>query len=109
MSEQFQPIAKLADLPEGELCPKTAPDGVEVVLVRIGEQVFAVSPLCTHQDAWLDAGWAHPESLEVECPLHGGKFDLRSGNPTQEPPTAPISTYQTRVEGDEVFLGPVKS
>jgi nitrite reductase/ring-hydroxylating ferredoxin subunit len=105
---EFQRIASLSELPDGEISPKTAPDGLEVALVRFGDQVYAVSPLCTHQDAWLDAGWAHPESVEIECPLHGGKFDLRTGTPTQDPPTAPIRTYEVRVEGDDVLLGPGK-
>jgi nitrite reductase/ring-hydroxylating ferredoxin subunit len=104
LAEQFQRIASLSELPDGEISAKTAPDGLEVALVRFGDQVFAVSPLCTHQDAWLDAGWAHPESLEIECPLHGGKFDLKTGAPTQEPPTAPIRTYRVQVQGDDVLI-----
>jgi nitrite reductase/ring-hydroxylating ferredoxin subunit len=108
MNEQMERIANLNELPEGELIPVTTAGGLEVLLTRIGRDVYAIEPVCTHQDAWLDAGWVHPESLEVECPLHDGRFDLRTGAVTQEPPTVPIKTYEVSVEGDDVLLGPEK-
>src|SRR5882724_1477260 len=57
----------------------------EVLLVRVGNAVYAISNICSHADAWLDAGQLHAETLEIECPLHEGKFDLRTGRPTAEP------------------------
>lgn len=108
MNDSMERVASMRDLPDGELVSITSPSGLEVLLTRIGSDVYAIEALCTHQDAWLDAGWVHPETLEVECPLHDGRFDLRTGAVTQEPPTVPIKTYEVRIEGGDVFLGPQK-
>ncbi|CDO87146.1 hypothetical protein AWC29_19565 [Mycobacterium triplex] len=76
----------------------------EVMLVRIGDAVYAISNICSHADAWLDAGQLHPETLEIECPLHEGKFDLRTGDPTAEPCTEPVRKYDVVIDGGEVFV-----
>ncbi len=76
-----------------------------MVLVRLDGDVYAIEAVCTHQDAWLDGGWVHPETMEVECPLHDGRFDLRTGAVTREPPTDPIKTYEVQILGDDVLVG----
>ena len=103
VTDGFERVASLAALREGEMVPVTA-NNQEVVLVRLGGNVFAFAAICSHQDAWLDGGWIHAESLEVECPLHEGRFDLRTGQPTRLPPLDPIKTFRVRVEADDVFV-----
>ena len=99
----FERVASLSELKEGEMLPVTA-NGNEVVLVKVKGNIYAFQALCTHEYAWLDGGWIRADSLEVECPLHGGSFDLRSGQPTALPPTEPIKTYPVRVENDQVLV-----
>lgn len=108
MNDGFQRVASLANVSEGQLVAVTAPNGDEVILVRIGRDVFAIEPVCSHQEAWLDAGEVHIDTCEVECPLHEGRFDLRTGEPTRPPPILPIKTYQVRLEGQEILIGPAK-
>ncbi|WP_036468325.1 non-heme iron oxygenase ferredoxin subunit [Mycobacterium genavense] len=76
----------------------------EVMLVRIADVVYAISNICSHADAWLDAGQLHLETLEIECPLHEVKFHLRTGDPTAEPCTDPVRKYDVVIDGDEVFV-----
>lgn len=76
----------------------------EVMLVRIGDAVYAISNICSHADAWLDSGQLHPETLEIECPLHEGKFDLRTGAATAEPCTEPVQKYDVVIDGGGVFI-----
>jgi nitrite reductase/ring-hydroxylating ferredoxin subunit len=79
--------------------------GTEVLLARVGAQVFAVENLCSHAEGWLDMGVLHPASCEVQCPLHDGRFDLTSGAPTREPCTKPIRTYPVDVRDDAIYVG----
>ena len=38
----------------------------------------------------------------MECPFHQGRFNVKTGEAVQEPPTEPIPTYQVQVEGDDI-------
>ena len=76
--------------------------GRDIALFRIGDAVYATDNLCTHGHARLCDGFV--EGHEIECPLHQGRFDLRSGQPTCAPATEPIKTYPVRIEGGRVFL-----
>ena len=76
--------------------------GRDIALFRIGDAVYATDNLCTHGHARLCDGFI--EGHEIECPLHQGRFDLRSGQPTCAPATEPIKTYPVRIEGGRVFL-----
>jgi nitrite reductase/ring-hydroxylating ferredoxin subunit len=40
----------------------------------------------------------------VECPFHGGQFNVRTGAVVQAPPEEPIATYPIRVEGDDISV-----
>ena len=104
MDEGFERVAGVEELPEGQMTAVMLGDGKEILLVRAAGQFFALDIMCTHQEAWLDSGFFHPESMEVECPLHEGRFDVRTGNVTCPPPTESIATFEVAVEGDEVFV-----
>jgi nitrite reductase/ring-hydroxylating ferredoxin subunit len=56
--------------------------------------------LCTHDNGTLTDG----ELIdgEIECPRHGGRFDLKTGAVTALPPMFPIKTFPVRVEGDHI-------
>jgi nitrite reductase/ring-hydroxylating ferredoxin subunit len=104
MPDESQKVASFSGLMQAQPQSVTLPNGDEVLLVRVGERVFAVQATCTHQETWLDMGRVLPETLEIECPLHDGRFDLESGQPTNPPVTEPIKTYSVRVDGDAVFV-----
>jgi naphthalene 1,2-dioxygenase system ferredoxin subunit len=76
--------------------------GRDIALFRIGETIYATDNLCTHGHARLCDGFI--EGHDIECPLHQGRFDLRSGQPTCAPAVEPIKTYPVRIEEGRVFL-----
>lgn len=79
--------------------------GRPVALFRIGESVHATAPMCTHGLARLCEGFV--EGHEIECPLHQGRFDLRTGAPTCAPVTQGIEVHPVRVEAGRVWVGMV--
>lgn len=94
-----------ADLPaDGEMNPVQVGDR-ELLLARVGEEYFAVDNLCSHAEGWLDMGFLIPERCEVRCPLHEGRFDLRTGAATHEPATEPIAAFTVTVVDGDVFVG----
>lgn len=74
----------------------------EVLLVRDGKQVYAVSYLCTHQDMELEGG--HREGGAWVCPHHGATFDLRTGEALSMPAVEPVKVFEVRVEDGWVFV-----
>jgi 3-phenylpropionate/trans-cinnamate dioxygenase ferredoxin component len=77
-------------------------DGVEVALVRVEDEVYAIQDECSHATIPLSEG--DVEGCEIECWLHGSRFDLRTGKPSGLPATEPVPTYPVRVDGDDVLV-----
>jgi len=101
----FVQVAKIGDLAEGSMVAVTMGDA-EILLARVQGQYYAISNVCSHADAWLEQGNLCPATWEVQCPLHQGRFDLRTGHPTAGPPNQPVQVYAVRVEGEGILVGP---
>lgn len=102
---QLQRAARLADLEVGLPQAVTLPDGQRVCLVRDGERVYAVADSCPHKGFALSGGDLVSPCV-LECPWHGARFDLRTGNVLNGPATEGLQTFSVRVVGEEVFVGP---
>lgn len=72
-------------------------------LIRTGDRVFAISDACPHEEASLSEGFVGGN--EIECPRHGSRFDLRTGEPLSLPATEPVQTYPVLVDGMDVLVG----
>ncbi len=72
-------------------------DGVDVAVVRDGEDLYAISDECSHAAIPLSEG--DVEGCEIECWLHGSRFDLRTGKPSGPPATEPVPTYAVTGRG----------
>ena len=73
-----------------------------IALFLVAGEVFATAARCTHGDAALCDGFV--EGHEIECPLHQGRFDVRTGAATGPPAETPLTTYPARLAGDQVEL-----
>jgi naphthalene 1,2-dioxygenase system ferredoxin subunit len=76
--------------------------GKEVALYGVDGQVYATANICTHGQARLCDGFL--EGAEIECPLHQGKFDVRTGKAICAPLTDDIRTYPVKIENGRVFV-----
>jgi 3-phenylpropionate/trans-cinnamate dioxygenase ferredoxin component len=74
-----------------------------VVVCRTQSGVYAVENQCTHMDSPLYGGSIEGDA--IRCPLHGLKFDLRTGEPFSLGRLDHLRTYSVRVEDDNVFVG----
>ncbi|MBY8604784.1 MAG: non-heme iron oxygenase ferredoxin subunit [Burkholderia sp.] len=99
MSYRF--AAKLADLVEDEPLPVTIGDE-RIALYLLDGNVHATHNVCTHQFALLSDGYM--EDGCIECPLHQGRFDIRTGAALCAPATTPVRVYDVRLEGDSIMV-----
>ena len=103
MSEMstFLRACALADVPdEGALGVDVA--GVPVAVVRAEGKVFALHDVCSHEEVPLSEGEVYDHT--VECWLQGSCFDLRTGDPTGPPATAPVPVYPVKIEDGDVYV-----
>mgnify|MGYP001035403285 FL=1 len=94
-------VASLDDFAASDAIAVVA-GGKEIAIFLVDGAVFATANRCTHGDARLCDGWV--EGHEIECPLHQGRFDVRSGVATGEPAEVALATYPARLAGDRVEL-----
>jgi len=87
---------RLADLRNGRP-RRIVVDGVAVAVVRVGDEVFAVDDICTHAEVSLSEG--EVSGCQIECWLHGSRFDLRTGEPSGPPAFEPVKTYPVLIDG----------
>jgi len=76
--------------------------GRDIAMYNAGGEIFATDNICTHGHARLCEGFL--EGHEIECPLHQGRFDVRTGQPSCAPVTEAIRSYPVRIEGGRVWL-----
>ncbi len=82
--------------------------GIEgVALHRAGDgHFYATSDSCTHEK-WSLGEEGDIEGDEVTCTLHNARFDLRTGKALCFPAMIDLLSYETKVEGDTVYVGSV--
>lgn len=101
MSEQYIRVASVQDIKPGKLgCVEAA--GRRLLLANVDGEFFATDDMCTHEDASLSTGALHGDC--VSCPLHGSRFNVRTGEPQEEPAEIPLQTYPVKIDGDAVLV-----
>lgn len=73
-----------------------------LAVYEVDGEYFATDNLCTHGNAMLTDGYQEGE--EIECPFHGGAFNIKSGEPTAFPCQIAIKSYPVIVENNEIYL-----
>jgi nitrite reductase/ring-hydroxylating ferredoxin subunit len=97
---EWHEVARTSDLSPGEVMYVEVGSD-PVALINQDGEFFALCDICTHQEASLSDGEVIGDL--IECPLHGGAFDIRSGAPANFPVVVPVETYDVKVEGDVVL------
>lgn len=79
-------------------------DGERIALFNVdNEQYYAVEDVCTHDGGSLAEGEVI-DTYEIECPRHGARFDIRSGEALVMPAFEPIETFEVVVRDGDIYL-----
>ena len=99
----FIKVAQVSELKTGEMMAVTIGDD-QVLLTNIDGNFHAIDDVCSHAYACLTDGDIN--GAEVDCPHHGGSFNAMTGMPMNPPADKPLSVFQVKVEGDDIFVAP---
>ena len=66
------------------------------------DQFYCTDGLCTHEDVHLEDGLVIDHL--IECPMHNGQFDYRTGEAKRSPACVNLKTDPVKVEGGNIFI-----
>lgn len=75
-------------------------EGKRIALFKLGDTVYALDDICTHEGGPLSEGLV--ENDEVECPWHGARFKITTGELCCPPAYENVARYNVRVSGEDV-------
>ena len=71
-------------------------------IYNTGDGFYCTDGLCTHEDEHLEMGLL--SGHVIECPLHQGRFDIRSGKVLSPPPCIDLNSYPVKAEDGQVYV-----
>lgn len=95
-------VCAVDELKPGEMLAIEADELAHVALYNVDGEFYATSNICTHAIAMLTEGYL--EGDVIECPLHGGCFNVKTGEATHFPCEDPLQTYDVEVNDGAVFV-----
>jgi nitrite reductase/ring-hydroxylating ferredoxin subunit len=99
MADSLVKICPTSEIPEGSA--KSFEVGNNVIAVfNVGGTFYATDNECTHGAASLADGIL--EDDVIECALHFGAFNVKTGEAVQAPCFTALRTYKVIVENGEV-------
>ena len=71
-------------------------------IYHIKDGYFVTDGMCTHEDVHLEDGLIMDN--EIECPMHQGVFNIKTGKVIQDPPCDDLKTYDIKVENNKIYI-----
>lgn len=95
-------VAADSEIPAGDVIGRIAGER-PIALYRLSDGLYATDATCTHGNASLCNGFVEDDG-QIECPLHQGRFDIRSGKALCEPLAQDLRVHPVRIEGGRVYV-----
>lgn len=99
---EYVVVGSSAEIGEGERL-EIQIDGSPYLLLRVQGQLYALAAICSHEEELLTDG--DLEGHEIICPLHGARFDIRSGEATALPAVDGIQSLTVREKDGQIEIG----
>lgn len=94
-------VAKASEIPVGQFKQLVA-NGKPILICHTAEGFFAIDDTCTHDDGPLADGFL--DGNAIECPRHGARFDVKTGQVLCLPAAVGVRSYPVAVNGEEITV-----
>jgi nitrite reductase/ring-hydroxylating ferredoxin subunit len=101
MEENLVKVAETKDIPASQMMAVEVNDE-KVCIANVEGKYYAIGNVCTHMGGPLAEGKI--EGFEVQCPWHGSKFDIRTGNVVRPPAVRAEPTYKVKVQDNNILI-----
>jgi len=98
-TEPYVTVGKKSDVAPGAVRVFVV-DGLDVAVANVDGQLYAFADVCTHDGGPVAEG--ELEDCVIECPRHGARFDIATGQVLSMPAVVPLPVYDLKVEGEEI-------
>jgi len=71
-------------------------------IYRLEDGYYATDGLCTHEEVLLEDGLVMDD--EIECPMHQGVFNIKTGEALTPPVCEDLKTYPVKVENGKIYI-----
>ena len=95
-------VCRIEEVKEGEPFAVLLEGFPALAVYNVEGSYFVTDNTCTHGNAMLSDGYQ--EGGTIECPFHGGAFDIATGEPTAFPCQIALTTYRTSVEDGWIII-----
>lgn len=95
-------LCRTADVPPGSALAVEPAGQPAIAVYNVGGTFYATDDRCSHAEASLGDGIL--DGPIIECPFHGGTFDVRTGEAVDLPCVKPVRSYAVTVRDDEVWI-----
>ncbi len=92
-------LCKISDIAPGSVI-RVEHGELGLAVYNIDGTFYATADRCTHGLSSLSEGSLMGD--EIECSMHFGTFDVKTGAPTGAPCSIPLRTFKVEVRGDDV-------
>jgi len=108
MAAEFIDVAALDDIPRGA-CKAVSVGSIRVVVAHLSDGFHAVENRCSHANSPLLTSKVY-HGRQIACPIHGARFDLKTGEAKSPPAFTSLMKFPVRVVDGrvEVAVPPTK-
>ena len=100
---RYVKVASIGEIGPGESKRVFPERGEYIVLCNVAGSYHAIKDACTHDGGIL--GFGDLDGDLLECPRHGARFDVKTGEAVSPPAVKAVLTYPVRVRGEDVEVG----
>ena len=101
MAPKLHCVCRVSEIAEGTARSVEIGDR-QLAVYNIGGTFYATDNRCTHARAYLSEGFIEGDA--IECPLHGGRFHIPTGQPLSPPVRTPVCVYPVQVIDNEIYI-----
>ena len=101
MEGDFVKVAETKDVQASQMIAVEV-NGEKVCIANVDVRYYAIGNVCTHMGGPLAEGKL--EEHVVQCPWHGSRFDIRTGEVVRPPAIRPEPTYEVKEENNNILI-----
>jgi 3-phenylpropionate/trans-cinnamate dioxygenase ferredoxin component len=73
---------------------------LDIAIYHVDGEFYATDNICPHADAYLNYGCLRGDV--IECPVHGARFEIKTGKGRGGAPFGDIKKFDVRVVGNDI-------